>query len=213
MEIGYYAFALFIAGLICVIAIICKVLFGNVRRQKKLLDEQESRILLLYTSVETLMEEFNEQMKLTTAELKAQEYRATSHIPAFELPPELEKKEQILEKLPRTLPLDATRIRVAGEVLDRAERIVKSDEIVKPPPSVGGSAGREEGGAVFQSFFDDTMESTPPPPPSQEEKRAIVQTRTDAILALAEEGKTDIEIASELGITRNEVLLVVGLRK
>ena len=213
MGIEHYAFALFIAGLVCVVVIIIKLLFGNVKKQMKLLDERESQILQIYTTVETLMEEFNEQLKITTAELKEHEKRATSRMAAFELPPELEKKEQILEKLPRTLPLDATRIRVAGEVLERAERIVKSDEIVKPPPSVGGSAGREEGGAVFQNFFDDTMESTPPIPPTQEEKRAIVQTRTDAILALAEEGKTDIEIASELGITRNEVLLVVGLRK
>ena len=207
MGIEYYAFALFIAGLICVIAIICKVLFGNIRRQKKLLDERESQILQLYTSVETLMEEFNEQVKLTTSELKEHEYRATSHISAFDLPPELEKKEQVLEKLPRSLPFDANRIRVAGEVLERAERIVKSDNIVQP------ASQAKDDGAVFQKFFDDTIEATPPPPPSAEEKAQTVKTRTEAILELAEEGKSDVEIASELGITRNEVLLVIGLRK
>ena len=207
MGIEYYAFALFVAGLICVIAVICKVLFGNVKRQKKLLDERESQILQLYTSVETLMEEFNEQVKLTTNELKEHEYRATSGMSAFELPPELEKKEQVLEKLPRSLPFDANRIRVAGEVLERAERIIKSDNIVPAAPQA------KEDGAVFQKFFDDTVESTPPPPPSPAEKAQSVKTRTDAILELAEEGKTDVEIASELGITRNEVLLVIGLRK
>jgi len=213
MGLEYYAFALFVAGLVCVIAIICKVLFGNVKRQKKLLDERESQILQLYTSVETLMEEFNEQVKLTTNELKEHEYRATSQMPAFDLPPKFEKKEQVFEKLPRTLPFDANRIKVAGEVLERAERIVKSDAIITPPPSVGGSAGREEGGAVFQKFFDDTLESTPPPPPTPEEKSAAVKTRTESIIELANEGKSDVEIASELGITRNEVLLVIGLRK
>jgi len=213
MGLEYYAFALFVAGLICVIAIICKVLFGNVKRQKKLLDERESQILQLYTSVETMMEEFNEQVKLTTGELKEHEYRVTSQMPAFDLPPQLEKKEKVLEKLPRSLPFDANRIKVASEVLERAERIVKSDAIITPPPSVGGSAGREEGGPVFQKFFDDTLESTPPPPPTPEEKSASVKTRTDMIIELANEGKTDVEIASELGITRNEVLLVIGLRK
>jgi len=213
MEIGYYAFALFIAGLICVIAIICKVLFGNVRRQKKLLDERESQILQLYTSVETLMEEFNEQVKLTTVELKEHEYRATSHMSAFDLPPELEKKEQVLEKLPRSLPFDANRIRVAGEVLERAERIIKSDAVISPASGAGDSAQKDDSGAVFQKFFDDTLESTPPPPPTADEKKAAVRTRTEMIIELANEGKTDAEIAQELGITRNEVLLVIGLRK
>jgi len=211
MELGYYAFALFIAGLICIIAIICKVLFGNVKRQKKLLDERESQILKLYTSVETLMEEFNEQVKMTTKELKEQEYRATSQISAFDLPLVLEKKEQAIEKLPRTLPFDANRIKVAGEVLERAERIIKSDNIISP--AFDDAAQRDEDGPVFQKFFDDTLEATPPPPPSQEEKKASVRTRTDMIIDLANEGKSDVEIASELGITRNEVLLVIGLRK
>jgi len=205
MGIEYYAFALFIAGLICVIAILCKVLFANVKRQKKLLDEKESQILQLYTSVETLMEEFTEQVKMTTNELKEQEYRATKHMSAFDLPPELEKKEQILEKLPRTLPFDANRIKVAGEVLQRAERIIKSDKVDTPAVQA-----KEENGAVFHKFFDDAVDSAPPTPA---EKAAKVQTKTDAILELAAEGKTDIEIASELGITRNEVLLVIGLRK
>jgi len=208
MGIEYYAFALFVAGLICVIAIICKVLFGNVKRQKKLLDERESQILRLYTSVETLMEEFNEQVKLTTSELKAHEYRATSQMPAFELPPVFEKKEQVLEKLPRSLPLDANRIKVAGEVLERAERIIKSDSILSPAPQ-----SSNDNAPVFQKFFDDTLEATPPPPPSEEEKKESVRTRTDMILELANEGKSDVEIAQELGITRNEVLLVIGLRK
>jgi len=239
MGIEYYVFALFIAALICIIAIICKVLFANVKRQKKMLDEQESKILQIYTSVETLMEEFNEQVKMTTNELKDLEYRANTQAvqvvqasqaakaaseahtaqaahtalklhmqnrAAFDLPPALEKKEQVFEKLPRTLPFDANRIRAAGEVLERAERIVKSEAAVTPLPI----PDKENSSAVFQKFFDDTAESTPPPP---EIRASRVQTRTDMILALSAEGKTDIEIASELGITRNEVLLVVGLKK
>jgi len=208
MGIEYYAFALFVAGLICVIAIICKVLFSNVKRQKKLLDERETKLLQLYNTVETIMEEFTDQVKITNAELKEYEYRTTSNIAAFNLPPELEEKQKVLEKLPRTTPFDANRIRVAGEVLERAERIIKNDSIIPPPPEE-----KEENGAVFHKFFDETAESTPPLPPTAAEKRENIKTKTDMILALSEEGKTDVEIASELGITRNEVLLVVGLKK
>jgi len=209
MGLEYYAFALFVAGLICVIAIICKVLFANVKRQKKLLDDKESQLLQLYNTVETLMEEFNDQVKITTAELKEQEYRATSHISAFNLPPALEEKEQVLEKLPRTLPLDATRIKAASEVIESAQRVIKHDKIIPPPPE----PQKEENGAVFQKFFDETAESTPPLPPTEQERQISIKTRTDMILELANEGKSDVEIASELGITRNEVLLVVGLKK
>ena len=271
MNIEYYAFALFVAGLICGIAIICKVLFSNVKRQQKLLDERETQILQLYTSVETLMEEFNDQVKAATEEIKEHERRATLQMAAFELPPELEKRENVLEKLPRTLPLDANRIRAAGEVLERAERIVKSDEIVipayVPPPYVPGQdnagsvvPGRPtasaasvapqayvqnhigvpvarspvpavvnsvapnqagatvsrpsvvSGGAgatapVFQKFFDESAEAPPP------QELSSTQTRSEAIMTLSREGKSDVEIASQLGITRNEVQLVVDLMK
>ena len=243
MGIEYYAFALFIAALICLIAIICKVLFANVKRQKKLLDEQESKILQIYTSVETIIEEFQEQVKMTTNELKDLEYRANSQAvqvvqasqaakaaseaqtaqaaqtalalhmsnrEAFDLPPALEKKEQVPDKMPRTLSYDPDRIRAAGEALEHAGRIIKSDAVVPALQSEIATPRKENNVAVFQKFFDDTAESTPPPP---EIKASRIQTRTDAILALSAEGKTDIEIASELGITRNEVLLVVGLKK
>jgi len=242
MGIEYYAFALFIAALVCLVAVIFKVLFANVKRQKKLLDEQESKILQIYTSVETLMEEFNEQVKMTTNELKDLEYRANtqavqvvqasqaakaaseaqtaqaaqtalalhmSNRSAFDLPPELEKKEQVIEKLPRSLPFDPNRVRAAGEALEHASRIVKSESVVPVPPQNDKPPAKENNVAVFQKFFDDTAEATPPP----ELRTSKVQTRTDMILALAEEGRSDIEIASELGITRNEVLLVIGLKK
>jgi len=243
MGIEYYAFALFIAALICLVAVIFKVLFANVKRQKKLLDEQESKVLQLYTSVETLMEEFNEQVKMTTNELKDLEYRANtqavqvvqasqaaqaaseaqtaqaaqtalalhmSNRGAFDLPPALEKKEQVFEKLPRTLPFDASRIKAASDVLDHASRVIKSEAVAPVPQNENSASQKEHSVPVFQKFFDDTAESTPPPP---EIRASRVQTRTDMILALSDEGKSDIEIASELGITRNEVLLVVGLKK
>jgi len=208
MSIEYYAFALFISGLICLIAILCKVLFADFKRQQKMLDEQESKLLQLYNTVETIMEEFTDQVKAATQELKAYEDRATMGLASLELPPEAAKKEQVLEKLPRSLPLDANRIRVAGEVLERAERIVKSEvtksNTVKPPEQ----PEKEENGAVFQKFFDDSADK---PAPQTAGEIPNKQLRNEAILTLSEEGKTDAQIASELGITRNEVQLVIGL--
>ena len=216
IGIEYYAFSLFIAGLICVIAIICKVLFSNVKRQRKLLDERESQILKLYTSVETLMEEFSDQAKATMEELKEYEHRSALNTTAFDLPPELEKKEQaqVIEKLPRTLPLDANRIRVAGEVLERAERIIKNEVITNPVTMPAANHAppqpKEENGTVFHKFFDESADAASP---SNSAETSNMQVRGEAIRALAGEGKSDVEIASQLGITRNEVQLVIGLTR
>jgi len=219
MGIGHYVFALFVAVLICVIAIVFKLLFANVRAQRKLLDEQESKLLQLYVSVETLMEDFNEQVKLTTAELKEHEHRASEYRDAatsmsvFQLPPELEKKEQVaVEKLPRTPPFEANRIRAAGEVLERAERIVNKSNVAVTAQPQTQSQPQQEGSGVFQKFFDDAVDTPVPESTTSASNNPSTHSRTDAILALAAEGKSDVEIAQELGITRNEVLLVVGLR-
>jgi len=216
IGIGYYAYALFIAGLVCGVAIIFKVLFSDVKRQKKILDEQESKIIQLYTSVETLMEEFDDQVKMISAELKEHEYKATSKISAFDLPPELEKREHIQDRLPRTQPFDANRRKAAGEVLDRAERIIKSDAAVSAVQSVNIPILREEdAGAVFQKFFDESADALPPAVAGKtaSTQTSNVQSRSETILALAGEGKNDAEIASELGITRNEVQLVTALKR
>jgi len=216
IGIGHYAFALFIAGLVSGVAILCKMLFSNIKMQKKMLDEQESKILQLYTSVETLMEEFDDQVKMISAEIKEHEKKTTSLNSVFDLPPELEKKEQILEKLPRTLPLDANRRKAAGEMLERAERIIKNDSAASAVQSVSIPAPKEDnGGAVFQKFFDDSADALPPPETVRTSSAPSpnVQSRSETILALAEEGKNDADIASELGITRNEVQLVTALKR
>jgi len=207
MGIEYYAFALFIAGLICAIALLCKVLFSSVKTQNKLLDERETEVLQLYNRVETVMEEFEDQVKATIQEqkLREQEYRAAlQNMAAFQLPAELEKKEQVIERVPRSLPLDANRIKAAGDVIERAEKM-----FVNEPPA--DSSQPEVKAAVFQKFFDDSAEAPPPPMPYAE--APINTSRSEAILALADEGKTDVEIASSLGITRNEVQMVIGLTR
>jgi len=45
MGIEHYAFALFITAMICLIAIIFRMLFADVARQKKLLEEKETEII------------------------------------------------------------------------------------------------------------------------------------------------------------------------
>ena len=205
MGIEYYAFALFIAGLICLVAILCKILFSNVKQQHKLLDEKETKLLQLYQTVESIMDDFNDQVKASTDELKEYELRAAKHAAALaqrpETPPMPVKTEQ-LEKLPRAERIDSNRMKAASNALARAERIVKRDTLKS-----NAEPAKSDGGVVFQRLFDEISEETPEITPDTSSKQA----RTEAILALADEGKTDAEIAQGLGITQNEVKLVIGL--
>ena len=201
MGIEYYAFALFIAALLCLIAILCKVLFSNVKRQYKLLDEKESKLLQLYRSVEGVMEEFGDQVKATTDELKDYEARISARAAAFIMPKPAEAaKVEQFEKLPRAERIDTGRIRAANEMLARAERIVKSNALKSPAPPA-----KNENGTVFQRLFDEQVSE-----PAAAET-TVQHVKNEAILKLSEEGKTDVQIASELGITRNEVQLVIGI--
>jgi len=207
MGIEYYAFALFIAGLVCLVAILFKVLFSDLRRQHKLLDEKETKLLELYNKVESIMEEFTDQAKVTIDEIKEYESRVTLRAASITLPPEQIKDEQIIEKLPvRPVAVDSDRIRAASDALERAERIIKSDTL-KPTPT---KAAQSDGSAVFQNFFDETASE---PQPAQQQRENGKLNRNEMIIALAQEGKNDAQIASELGITRNEVQLVIDLTK
>jgi len=208
IEIGHYAFALFVAGLVCLVAVLCKVLFADLKRQHKLLDEKETKLLQLYRTVEGIMEEFADQAKATSEEIKEYESRVAMRAASVTLPPDKVNSEPLMEKLPpaeklprSSVTVDSSRIRAASEVLERAERIIKS-ETLKAPAKPG-----QGGGTVFQSFFDETVGD----PPATQRITNNKQHRNEKILALAAEGKTDAQIASELGITRNEVNLVIEL--
>jgi hypothetical protein len=156
MGIEYYSFALFLTGLICLIAIICKLLFSNVKKQYNLLDEKEAKLLQLYQTVESIMEDFNDQVNITMAEIR--EYRSCTN-PA---------------------------------VNHTADLVV----------SVQGDSGQ-----IFKQVFDEaTVE-----PSITAQAVPVKQTRNEAVFTLVEEGKTEVQIASELGITQNEVRLIIGL--
>ena len=210
MSIDYYAFALFIAALVCLIAIILKVLFANVRLQRKLLDEKETKLLQLYRTVESIMEDFNDQIRTSMDDIKEYEERTAAHIASLSIQQEQVQKEETApqphqaEVPSRKMTVDSSRIRAASDVLERAERMIKSSPGAKTTPSA-----RSAGGSVVQRLFDDPQserqtENTEIEPQAKLEKR-------DIIPILAKEGKTYAQIARELGITQNEVKLVIQL--
>jgi len=269
MGIQYYAFALFVSGLICLIAVLCKVLFADFRRQHKLLDEKETKLLELYRTVENIMEEFSDQAKATADEIREFDLRVASYAAgkpmltsngqpaapenaadaadaadaaaaadvaaagaaaAFPVAPLKKAQQQQVERLSRGDKADSSRIRAAGEAIERAERIAAGEPRISSASKSAASksaatksatsksatsksaaaAAKGSNGAVFQSFFDEMavdLEDEGEAEPSGSQKR------NEEILGLAEQGKSDAQIASLLGITRNEVKLILGLAK
>ena len=205
MEIKYYAFALFIAGLICLIAILCRVLFADLRRQHKLLDEKETKLLELYRTVESIIEDFEDQSKAAMDEIREYETRAAKRAVAATPPPEPPpppQKDKVEFKPPVMDVVESNRMRVAGEVLARAERMAKNSVVVQSAVS-----SKNNSGDVFQRLFDDTLMDMP----QASDEASGHSARNEAIVALAQTGKSPSQIAKELGITQNEVSLVIGL--
>ena len=218
MGIEYYAFALFIAALICLVAILFKILFANVRRRNMLLDEKEAKLLQLYRSVENIMEEFNDQIRTSIDEIKEYEAKAVAHMASVfpqtpasyqreetARPPQQQPQPQAPERAPsRAMTVDSSRIRAAGEVLERAERMIKSGAKKNAAP-----VANKDNSEVIQRLFDD------PAPDAQTEESAsdaqALNARRESIIALAEEGRSNAQIAKELGITQNEVKLIIDL--
>jgi DNA-binding NarL/FixJ family response regulator len=218
-----YLFALYIFGLICLVAVLCRILFFNAKRQNALLDEKEEKMLKLYQSIETIAEEFEDQVKealdeikevenrtiKVVAQLKAQdtairEAAAAAAAAAVAALPEEETtyKEPMRINGSKTKTVDSTRFKAASEVLERAERMV-----IGGKPKNSETRVRSVNGLEFQRIIDETVTDQYPPQPELSEK----QKRTNDVLALSAEGKTVTQIARELGITRNEVTLVIEL--
>jgi hypothetical protein len=216
MGMAYYAFSLFIAALVCLIGILYKLLFGNVKQQRRLLDEKEANLLQLYQTVESIMDGFNDQIRTAMDDIKEYEIRAAAAYSASHanVPEQIASEvEQTLQTAPVFRPVtaesfpmtvDSTRIRAASEVLERAERMVKSSTGRNADYVVGNIV---RSGEVVQHLFDDVITN------EQETPTSVTQGKNnrDYILELAQEGKTQAQIAQELGITQNEVKLVIDL--
>lgn len=69
MGIEYYGFAFFVFVLLSALIILCKILFSDVKRQNRLLDEKEEKLLRLYQTLEDSIEEFYDMVAESKSEL------------------------------------------------------------------------------------------------------------------------------------------------
>ena len=194
------------------------------RRQKKNLEDKESKLLELFKSVEGIMEDFEDQVKTATGEIMAFEQRAAKT--AERQKEALEEAKQELKSakdfasaggayaLPGKTPpagphtakpmtVDSTRYGSANEVRNRAERVVLGGEA-----NSFAAAVKSVDGMVFQRIIEEAKDEAANVGEASNKHKNI-----DEILALSQEGKTQAQIAQMLGITLSEVTLVLDLKK
>lgn len=69
ITLGYYGFAFFIFILVGMLMLLYNYLFSDIKRQKKLLDEKENKLLRLYQSVEDALDDFNDSLERGIGEI------------------------------------------------------------------------------------------------------------------------------------------------
>lgn len=69
MELSYYGFAFFIFVLLCSFALLCRVIFLRGKAERQNFDEKEKKLLALYSTMEEMMDEFNQTALSATEEM------------------------------------------------------------------------------------------------------------------------------------------------
>ena len=240
MEIGYYGFAFFVFILVCLLMILYNYLFSDMKRQKKLLDEKENKLLRLYQSVEEALDDFHDsvegshgeitQQLRELGELHAEVERglsgAAAHAPSRIERVDAPRSHPAAPVAARPAPVQPTAEPPAQAihqepVASLADSIGQAANIrALAPPPVAPSAAAAPAPATPVASADSQMA---PPPVFRQVMEAVMEVeppavpaapaRNEQILRLTREGRSSSQIAKELGITLSEVELVIGMSR
>ena len=229
-TIELYGYAFFIFLLICLLMVLYNFLFSDMKRQKKLLDEKENKLLRLYQSVEEALDDFHDSVEKSHSEIGAQlkelgelhaETEKNMRGLAAHAPSRIERREapQARRAEPAATPAAAS-----GIQRPPATSIPRSG-LSTPPSSIPrqAPARQQEAPVASSQPADEASEGISPPPAFRqvfetlseqpEASAAVPGNRNEEILAMAEGGKSRSDIAKELGITLSEVDLVIGMSR
>jgi hypothetical protein len=183
----YYLFAFFVFILVCLVLLLWRFLFAGLKRERIYLEQKEEELQVL---LQTLRKEADDFFDLATdkaAEISDERKRVAALISGFTLPQSAENESVVL---PNPEPEPAVKAAPFNEFRKAIEdAVIKQNE---PPiiPKV------------------DASETVPVNQVKPEPK----SSKKEQILTLLDSGKDALQIAKELGITRNEVDLVIKTR-
>ena len=194
MELHYYLFASYLFVLVLVLIFVCKYLFADVKRQRRMLDEKEKQLLSTFRTLEDAMDDY--------------------YALAEEAKGELEERSRELENrlLMQMLTVQGASATQQPEVQPQGQGDVVVERLVEIPKkpaakkSVKATAlktePRDENQIGFEQLFSDAISNI----------SAKSQLR-EKIVEMSRGGLSRAEIAKALKITQNEVELVTGMNR
>ena len=234
MEIGYYGFAFFVFILVCLLMILYNYLFSDMKRQKKLLDEKENKLLRLYQSVEEALDDFHDSVEGSHGEITQQlrelgelhaevehgmrgtAAHAPSRMERVDVPRSHSAAPMAAQPAPMRPDAEASAPAIPQEpapsLADSIGLAAANIRAAAPPSAAPSAAATPAPPAdsqmapppVFRQVMEAVMEVEPPAEP-------VAPARNEQILRMAREGRSRSQIVKDLGITLSEVELVIGM--
>ena len=192
MGFQYYLFAFYIFLLVLVLMFLYNYYFSDIKRQKKLLDEKESKLLRLYQTLEDVLDEYYDTA--ATAKREISETMNEINLKSGELFEDIATFAN--ETADRRVPM---RRPVQVNMAPQSPPPVNVESVQTAPIQSNSEAPVIDFKAILQGSEENAQ-------PSLRQK-----TTNQRIIELVQEGKSRAQIAQELNITQSEVDLVIGI--
>lgn len=183
MGLSYYGFAFFIFILLCIFALLCKRLYrGDRKDYVQNMDEKEKKLLALYSTMEDMMDEFN-QTALTANDEMARHIKEIHKTKAVE--------RFAMQTAVPSVPAFAY-----------SQNQIPSPAVISPYEDI--TLTMTPAVSVKDDFVPAFL-------PETLERSERVLERSARILSLYNQGIDRVNIAKQLAATISEVDLVLGL--
>ncbi|MCL2496258.1 MAG: hypothetical protein FWF04_02435 [Clostridiales bacterium] len=188
MGLTGYGFALFIFILACLFALLCKYLFAGAKSHMLALDEKEKKLLTFYSTLEEMMDEFNDSAAQANSELARQAEEIRGIAAGLRSPQAVAAVADAHARQAPPPPMPA------------------AQPPARPKPAPPISPAGDNGEA---SLYKALGVSLPRAKEATENKPA--PDRHARILSMRQNGLDRMQIARELCVTLSEVDLVLGM--
>jgi hypothetical protein len=186
----YYLFAFFVFILVCLVLLLWRFLFAGLKRERIYLEHKEEELHVLLQTLRKEADDFFYLAADKTAEISDERKRIAALISGFTLPQSAENEPAAVRYSEPEPVVQAAPFNEFRKAIEEA--VIKQNE---PPPAP----------VIPKVEPTDSALINPVKPEVKNSKR-------EQITELLDSGKDAVQVAKELGITRNEVDLVVKTR-
>jgi hypothetical protein len=212
-----FAIILLVIVNICTIAFLSKYIFSDLKRQSRDFGEKAAELLKMYEGVEDFMETFytesgalKSELEALTAEVEAMKAGAPAKSARAVSAPAAEREETETMPVPETTPVPVQEEAAAKRPRPSEPRKWDLFEAI----SREASAGLETATAADSDSAADPAPGENAAGEVQDDAGAPMrESKLEGVIRLYREGKTHSQIAKKLGVTKNEVDLIIKMHE